>query len=73
MLISLGSFLQEKPELSRERINEWISEKTNKRINNTLPEGSIDINTILVLVNTIYFKVSRAGMSWSLLFCLLEN
>lgn len=47
---------KEKPELSRERINEWISEKTNKRINNTLPEGSIDVNTILVLVNTIYFK-----------------
>ncbi|XP_060797212.1 antithrombin-III [Neoarius graeffei] len=47
---------KEKPEFSRQRINEWISEKTNNRINNTLPEGSIDVNTILVLVNTIYFK-----------------
>ncbi|TSK53761.1 Antithrombin-III [Bagarius yarrelli] len=47
---------KEKPELSRQTINKWISEKTNHRINNTLPEGSIDENSILVLVNTIYFK-----------------
>ncbi|KAB5559076.1 hypothetical protein PHYPO_G00024690 [Pangasianodon hypophthalmus] len=47
---------KEKPEASRQIINEWISEKTNHRINNTLPEGSIDVNSILVLVNTIYFK-----------------
>ncbi|XP_017333419.1 antithrombin-III [Ictalurus punctatus] len=47
---------KEKPEPSRQRINEWISEKTNNRINNTLPKGSIEENTVLVLVNTIYFK-----------------
>ncbi|KAI5101145.1 antithrombin-III precursor [Silurus meridionalis] len=47
---------KEKPELSRQRINEWISEKTNHRINDTLPEGSVNGDTILVLVNTIYFK-----------------
>ncbi|XP_062869446.1 antithrombin-III isoform X2 [Trichomycterus rosablanca] len=47
---------KEKPEISRLKINELISEKTNHRINNTLPEGSIDLNTVLVLVNTIYFK-----------------
>ncbi|XP_042560099.1 antithrombin-III-like [Clupea harengus] len=47
---------KEKPELSRMTINEWISNKTENRIQNTLPQGSIDPNTILVLVNTIYFK-----------------
>ncbi|XP_053369487.1 antithrombin-III [Clarias gariepinus] len=47
---------KEKPELSRQKINEWISEKTNHRINNTLPKGSVNANTILALVNTIYFK-----------------
>ncbi|XP_030647841.1 antithrombin-III [Chanos chanos] len=47
---------QEKPELSRMTINEWISDKTENRIKDTLPQGSIDSTTILVLVNTIYFK-----------------
>lgn len=40
-------------------INEWVANKTENRIKDTLPEGSIDINTILVLVNAIYFKVSE--------------
>ncbi|XP_038858109.1 antithrombin-III-like [Salvelinus namaycush] len=47
---------KEKPELSRVTINDWISNKTEKRIQNTLPEGSLNSNTVLVLVNTIYFK-----------------
>ncbi|KAK7126738.1 hypothetical protein R3I94_018053 [Phoxinus phoxinus] len=47
---------KEKPEVSRLAINEWIANKTENRIKDTLPEGSIDSNTILVLVNTIYFK-----------------
>ncbi|XP_076847769.1 antithrombin-III [Brachyhypopomus gauderio] len=47
---------KEKPELSRLKINEWVSEKTKGKINDTLPEDSIDSTTILVLVNTIYFK-----------------
>ncbi|XP_016430452.1 antithrombin-III-like [Sinocyclocheilus rhinocerous] len=45
-----------KPEVSRMTINEWIANKTENRIKDTLPEGSIDSNTILVLVNAIYFK-----------------
>lgn len=40
-------------------INEWIANKTENRIKETLPEGSIDSETILVLVNAIYFKVSE--------------
>ncbi|KAL1023186.1 hypothetical protein UPYG_G00037440 [Umbra pygmaea] len=47
---------KEKPELSRVAINDWIANKTENRIQNTLPEGSLDSNTVLVLVNTIYFK-----------------
>ncbi|XP_018920986.2 antithrombin-III [Cyprinus carpio] len=47
---------KEKPEASRMTINEWIANKTENRIKDTLPEGSIDSNTILVLVNAIYFK-----------------
>ncbi|XP_041695790.1 antithrombin-III [Coregonus clupeaformis] len=47
---------KEKPELSRVTINDWIANKTENRIQNTLPEGLLNSNTVLVLVNTIYFK-----------------
>lgn len=52
-----GLFLQEKPELSRKIINEWVANKTEKRITEVIPERGIDDLTVLVLVNTIYFKV----------------
>jgi serpin B len=44
------------PEPSRARINAWIEEKTNDRIRDLLPRGSIDDQTRLVLTNAIYFK-----------------
>ncbi|XP_072516801.1 antithrombin-III [Salminus brasiliensis] len=47
---------KEKPELSRLKINDWISEKTKGKINDTLPPGSIDATAVMVLVNAIYFK-----------------
>uniref|UniRef100_A0A8C8R948 Antithrombin-III n=1 Tax=Pelusios castaneus TaxID=367368 RepID=A0A8C8R948_9SAUR len=47
---------KEKPELSRNLINEWVANKTEKRITDVIPEGAIDELTVLVLVNTIYFK-----------------
>ncbi|KAG9266645.1 antithrombin-III [Astyanax mexicanus] len=47
---------KEKPEISRLKINQWISEKTKGKINDTLPQGSIDATAVMVLVNTIYFK-----------------
>ncbi|XP_072275824.1 antithrombin-III isoform X2 [Pyxicephalus adspersus] len=47
---------KEKAEESREIINNWISNKTEKRITNVIPEGAITEDTILVLVNAIYFK-----------------
>lgn len=52
-----GSLLQVNPEKARATINNWISNKTENLIQNTLPPGALDSNTILVLVNTIYFKV----------------
>ncbi|XP_025900030.1 antithrombin-III [Nothoprocta perdicaria] len=47
---------KEKPELSRKIINEWVANKTERRITEVIPEGGIDDLTVLVLVNTIYFK-----------------
>ncbi|KAM4739374.1 antithrombin-III [Anableps anableps] len=44
------------PEAARITINDWISNKTENRIQDTLPSGALDSNTVLVLVNTIYFK-----------------
>lgn len=51
--------LQENPDKARVTINNWISNKTENLIQDTLPAGSLDSNTILVLVNTIYFKVPK--------------
>lgn len=48
---------QEKPEEARVAINSWISNKTENLIQDTLPQGALGSNTVLVLVNTIYFKV----------------
>ncbi|XP_068581409.1 antithrombin-III [Cebidichthys violaceus] len=47
---------KENPEKARVTINNWISNKTENLIQDTLPAGALDSNTILVLVNTIYFK-----------------
>ena len=45
-----------KAEPSRVEINNWVSDKTEEKINDLLPEGSINPETKLVLVNAIYFK-----------------
>jgi serpin B len=44
------------PEGSRTTINDWVSDQTNDRVNDLLPEGSISAGTRLVLTNAIYFK-----------------
>ncbi len=44
------------PEGSRVKINNWVEQKTNDRITNLLPDGSITDLTSLVLTNAIYFK-----------------
>ncbi len=43
------------PEENRLRINEWVEEKTEGRIEDLLPEEAIDSLTRLVLTNAIYF------------------
>ncbi|OGD58994.1 hypothetical protein A3K78_10835 [Candidatus Bathyarchaeota archaeon RBG_13_52_12] len=44
------------PDESRLIINEWVEERTNERIRDLFPAGSIDSAVRLVLTNAIYFK-----------------
>nr|XP_033790797.1 serpin B6-like [Geotrypetes seraphini] len=45
-----------KSDESRKLINAWVEEKTERKIQDILPPGTIDGLTKLVLVNAIYFK-----------------
>nr|XP_043900626.1 antithrombin-III [Solea senegalensis]XP_043900627.1 antithrombin-III [Solea senegalensis] len=47
---------KENPDQARTTINKWIASKTKNHIQDTLPQGAVASNTVLVLVNTIYFK-----------------
>ena len=44
------------PEESRATINTWVEEKTEKKIRDLLPPGSIDPLVRLVITNAVYFK-----------------
>ncbi len=44
------------PEASRQTINSWVADKTNDKILNLLPAGSISSLTRLVITNAVYFK-----------------
>ncbi len=46
---------QSEPAAAREKINDWVAEETEERIDELLPEGSLDALTRLVLVNAVYF------------------
>jgi serpin B len=46
------------PEESRTTINNWVSEQTDGRIEDLIPEGAIDALTRLVLTNAIYFNAA---------------
>jgi serpin B len=46
------------PDTARAVINDWISERTEQRIPELLPAGSVDTLTVLVLTNAIYFRAS---------------
>ena len=46
------------PEASRLTINEWVSEQTEERIQDLIPQGAIDAITRLVLTNAIYFNAA---------------
>jgi serpin B len=49
------------PEEARTTINEWVSEQTEERIKDLIPQGAIDALTRLVLTNAIYFNAAWAN------------
>lgn len=49
------------PEESRIVINDWVSEQTENKIENLIPQGGIDGLTRLVLTNAIYFNAAWAN------------
>jgi len=46
----------EAPEEARQIINQWVSDQTEERIKDLIPQGAIDSLTRLVLTNAIYFN-----------------
>ncbi|MBL7065094.1 MAG: serpin family protein [Anaerolineae bacterium] len=48
------------PEKSRVTINDWVSDQTEDRIEDLIPQGVIDELTRLVLTNAIYFNAAWA-------------
>ena len=46
------------PEAVRTAINAWVAERTRDLIDELFPAGSIDSDTLLVLVNALYLKAS---------------
>jgi len=46
------------PEPSRVTINDWVSDQTEGRIEDLIPQGTIDSLTRLVLTNAIYFNAA---------------
>ncbi|MCJ7738330.1 MAG: serpin family protein [Anaerolineae bacterium] len=45
-------------EAARQAINDWVSEQTEERITDLIPEGVLDPTTRLVLTNAIYFNAA---------------
>ena len=43
-------------ETARAEINEWIANKTNRRIRDLISPGSLSVETRLVVANAVYFK-----------------
>lgn len=44
------------PDTARVDINDWVSEQTNQRIAELIPDGAIHPLTRLAIINTVYFK-----------------
>jgi len=53
--LRLLDFIQQ-PEPSRQVINDWVSQETEEKIQDLIPQGAIDPDTRLVLSNAIYFN-----------------
>lgn len=43
-------------ESTRQKINQWVEEHTNNKIKDLLPVSSINFQTVMVVVDAIYFK-----------------
>ncbi len=41
----------------RQRINQWVSDETRNRINDLLPDGSVDPSTAATIVNALHLKL----------------
>jgi len=48
--------LQSDPQGSADKMNVWVSNKTNNRITDLVSAGSLGSDTVAVLVNTVFFK-----------------
>ncbi|TET81990.1 MAG: serpin family protein, partial [Anaerolineales bacterium] len=46
----------EAPEEARQIVNQWVSDQTEEKIKDLIPQGAIDSLTRLVLANAIYFN-----------------
>ena len=46
---------RQQPDASRRIINDWVAEQTEQKIQDLLPQGTIDQLTRLVLTNAVYF------------------
>ena len=55
--LRIMDFVKE-PEKSRITINDWVSDQTEDRIKDLIPQGMIDALTRLVLTNAIYFNAA---------------
>jgi serpin B len=53
--IQLADFVNQSEAIRRE-INDWVSGKTNDKIQDLIPAGMLTPDTAMVLVNAIYFK-----------------
>jgi len=45
-----------KPEKSREKVNQWVEENTEEMIQDLFPSGSLDSTTQLVIANAVFYK-----------------
>ncbi len=46
------------PEAARTSINDWAEQQTARRIVDLIPEGGVTVDTVLVLVNALFFKAA---------------
>ncbi len=53
--VHIADFIN-KFESARKEINSWVKNKTRNKIKNVLAEGSLNSDTRMLVVNTIYFK-----------------